>query len=167
LDARDAALVGLLLGPGLRTSEAVSVNLEDYDPGAGTVRVLHAKGNRQREMPVPPPVAEVLQAWIAFRGEWLRPLLWAVANHDQLQSRRQVSLATNYILRKRRAVAKVAYFTPHDMRRSFISSLLDVGVDISMAQTLAGHVNISTTQLYDRRGEMSKREAINKLPFPT
>ena len=63
LDARDAALLGLLLGLGLRTSEAVSVNLEGYDPAAGTVRVLHAKGNRQREMPVPPPAAEVLQAW--------------------------------------------------------------------------------------------------------
>jgi integrase/recombinase XerD len=167
LGARDAALLGILLGLGLRTSEAVSLNLEDYDPAAGTVRVLHAKGNRQREMPVPPPVAEVWQAWIAIRGEWPGPLLCAVATHDQLQSRHLVSRAINYILRKRRAAAKVAYFTPHDMRRSFISSLLDVGVDISMAQTLAGHINISTPQLYDRRGEKSKREAINRLPFPT
>jgi integrase/recombinase XerD len=130
------------------------------------VRVRHAKGYRQREMPCPETIAAVLQAWIAIRGPWPGPFLTRMFKPDILIQKRLDRRSINVILKNRRKVAGVGTFTPHDMRRSFISNLLDVGVDISMAQKLAGHLNITTTQLYDRRGEKSKRADIERLPFP-
>ena len=53
--------------------------------------------------------------------------------------------------------------TPHDLRRTFATRLLDKGVDVSLVKTLMGHASVATTALYDRRGEESLREAAKKI----
>ena len=66
------------------------------------------------------------------------------------------------LLRRRAVQAKIAAFTPHDLRRSFISDLLDAGADMVTVQKLAAPANVQTTAKYDRRGEEAKRRAVDR-----
>jgi site-specific recombinase XerC len=164
LGARDAAAIGLLYGLGLRSSEAIGLNLVDYEPMAGTVRVL-GKGNHERELPLPLAVVEVMQSWLAHRGAWSGPLL-APVNSEHVQHRRLDRRSINVILKNRRERAGVAHFSPHDCRRTFISNLLDATGDLSTVQALAGHSDPKITAGYDRRGMRAKHAAMGQLMFP-
>jgi site-specific recombinase XerD len=70
----------------------------------------------------------------------------------------------DHVLGELVTLAGVADLTPHDLRRTFATDLLEHGADILMVQKLTGHENVKTTAIYDRRGEKGKREAVAKLP---
>jgi site-specific recombinase XerD len=164
--ARDAAMLGVMYGGGLRRSELVGLDLVDYDQESGALAVRHGKGNKARMVYVAGGTAEALSDWLLFRGTTPGPLFCHINKGGRIVLRRLADQAVFDILTKRLQEAGVARCSPHDMRRTFIGDLLDAGADISTVQQLAGHSNVSTTARYDRRGEAVKRKAVGLLHVP-
>jgi integrase/recombinase XerC len=145
--ARDAAVLALLYGSGLRISEALSLKRKEIPaPGAGDVLVVKGKGNKERMVPVLQQVLKLIADYDAlcpydpgrdgpmFIGARGGPL-----------SPRIVQLA---MARLRGALGLPATATPHALRHSFASHLLARGGDLRAIQELLGHASLSTTQIY-------------------
>jgi integrase/recombinase XerD len=163
--SRDAALLALLYGAGLRRSEAVQLDLEHVDAVAGKLRVL-GKGNKERITYAPPGALRALRIWLEKRGPEPGPLLWGVNKADRPARSRLSDRAVAGILERMALRAGVADCTPHDMRRSMISDMLDSGGDIATVQKMVGHAQVTTTAKYDRRGERAKVRTAELLQVP-
>jgi site-specific recombinase XerD len=163
ISTRDIALLALMAGAGLRRSEVSALKLSDFSMADQLVVIHKGKGNRTRTQYLPVWVLEFLSLWLMVRGKNEGPLFCVVLNDKAIQARgispetiySVVTARTNHVLGEK--------FTPHDMRRTYISSLLANGVDISTVSKLAGHKSIITTQLYDKRGVDSLKRAVNTL----
>lgn len=164
--ARDAALLALLYGCGLRRSEAVALDVSDFDAEGGEVRVRGAKGRKDRLTYASGGAGEAIEAWLEMRGEEDGPLLYPMSKSEKIIERRMDPQSVYDILRRLGREIKTRKFAPHDMRRTFIGDLLDAGADLSAAQQLAGHADPSTTARYDRRGERAKKQAASRLHVP-
>ena len=164
--ARDAAMLALLYGCGLRRSEVVALDLTDYSDSDGAVTVRSGKGRKDRIVYVPTGGRAAIDAWLARRGFWPGALLAPVAKGGKIQHRAMSAQGVMQRLQHLAKAASVKPFSPHDLRRSFVGELLDAGADISSVQQLAGHSNVSTTQRYDRRPEEAKRRAAELLHVP-
>jgi integrase len=164
--ARDAALIALLRGTGMRRAEVVALDLADYDPNTGAIIVRSGKGRKDRMVYAPAGARSALDEWIAVRGSASGPLFYGIVKGGALVVRRLAAQAAAVVCASRAREAGVAPFTPHDMRRTFISGLLDAGADIATVQRLAGHEDPATTSRYDRRGEAAKQRAIDLVHVP-
>lgn len=164
--ARDAAIVAILYGGGLRRGEATSLDLSDYDPETGEIKVRGGKGRKDRITYASDGAAEAVEAWVYLRGEENGPLFYPINKGDNVQIRRMSDQAIYNILKRLGYEIKTKKFAPHDMRRTFIGDLLDAGADLSAAQQLAGHANVQTTARYDRRGERAKKRVASLLHVP-
>ena len=107
-----------------------------------------------------------VEDWLVIRGKAPGPLLYPMDKAKRIIPRRMSEQAVMSALQRRGEQAGVAPFSPHDLRRTFISDLLDAGVDLVTVSQLAGHASTSTTSRYDRRGEAAKRKAIDLLNVP-
>lgn len=174
---RDAALIAILRGSGLRRSEVVNLDLSDLDPSTGAMLVRGGKGGKDRTVYLPKGALPLVEDWVNVRGREPGPLLCHVNKAGRVvlsqvniaglvAVRRLTAQAVLFILQKRALEAGMASFSPHDFRRTFISDLLDAGVDISTVQRLAGHSSQDQTARYDRRGEETKRRAVQALHIP-
>ncbi len=165
LDVRDAAIIAILRGGGLRRAELVNLNLADYHPKLLRLDIIQGKGGKNRMVYLPVEAISLINRWVKLRGRENGPLICGVNRGGNVQARR---LSTDGVLKIVRARAKKAgleSFSPHDFRRTFCSDLLDAGVDIVTVQRLAGHASPVTTAKYDRRGEETKRKAVQNLGF--
>ena len=162
LGARDAALLAVMYGGGLRRSEVVGLDVVDVVNG--TDLRVRGKGGKARTVYLGPEHARELAAWQKRRGEAPGPLLCAVTRWGTVAVRRLTDQAVLVALRRLAARAGVASFSPHDMRRTYVSGLLEAGADITTVAHLAGHSQVSTTARYDRRGERAARAASELLP---
>jgi len=164
-DVRDAALMGVLYGAGLRRAEVVALSVSDYDPETGAL-VVKGKGNKERTAFIDNGAADAMAAWLLIRGNEEGPLFCPITQTGHVVIRPMTDQAVYAILRSRAVKAKVRRFSPHDLRRSCVSDLLDAGVDISVVQQFVGHANVTTTARYDRRGEQAKKRAAKSLHVP-
>ncbi|PSF35777.1 integrase [Aphanothece hegewaldii CCALA 016] len=163
---RDAAMLAILFGTGMRRSELVALNLENYKSATGAIAISSGKGNKFRLVYLPSSGQLILSKWLEIRGLNPGALLMPISKTQKLQGRHLSEDAVLYLLRKCAIKAGIASFTPHDCRRTFISNLLEAGVDLVTVSQLAGHSSVTTTAKYDRRGEEAKRAAVNLLNLP-
>ncbi len=166
--ARDAAIISLMYTGGPRRDEVVKLDLKDYEPRTGKLKVLHAKRSKQRTIYLNSDAASAMADWLTMRGHQAGPLFVAVNKGGKVDRkyRRLTSQAIFNMLGKRAVRAGVESFSPHDLRRSFISDLLAAGADIATVARMAGHENVSTTARYDRRPEEAKQKAASLLHVP-
>lgn len=166
IGARDAALLAILYGGGLRRAEAVGLDLIDYDGATGALTVRHGKGRKQRIAYLPSGGVASVEGWVLVRGAEAGPLLCPVLKGSRIVLRRMSAQAVLNIIRARAEQAGVSACSPHDMRRSCVSDLLEAGADIATVAKLVGHANVQTTARYDRRGEATKKKAADLLYVP-
>ena len=140
--ARDVAILELLYATGLRVSELVSLDLDDVDRLDGTVRVL-GKGRKERIVPFGGKAARALDVYLARRSAARGPL-FVNARGGRLTARSIHAL----VRRGARAVGIARRVSPHTLRHSFATHLLDAGADLRAIQELLGHSRLSTTQRY-------------------
>ena len=166
--ARDAALVSLLYGGGLRRAEAAAMQVDDVEEADGglTVRVI-GKGRKERRVWADNGAGSALRAWLQVRGEESGPLLCRVNRHGRVspaEGMTPTAIRLRILERCKRAGIEAA--SPHDLRRTYVSLLLDAGADVGSVQRLAGHASVDTTLRYDRRDERAARRVAALLHVP-
>ncbi len=146
IEARDTALVELLYGSGLRISEALNLNIDDIKEQEGIIRVL-GKGNKERLSPLSHTCLNALEQWKNHRPQFVQdPLekaLFLGVRGKRLQRRQALR-----IVQERAQSSACSSLSPHDLRHSFATHLLEKGADLRSVQELLGHSRLSTTQRY-------------------
>jgi integrase/recombinase XerC len=151
---RDKALFELLYGTGLRVGELASLRVRDWDRDRRELRVS-GKGSKQRIVPVPAAARDALETWLAQRAESpsdsknrVTPLL-AQPMFTNARGGALTDRGVRVILRRRMLVLGIARpASPHTLRHSYATHLLDADVDLRAIQELLGHERLSTTQRY-------------------
>jgi integrase len=159
---RDALIIGLGAYGGLRRHEMAGLHVENLDASGKAIQV-RGKRSKVRQIPLTGGLCGALEDWLHVRGRHPGWLLTAIDKSGRLGHAGLSDQAVYELMEKRRLQAGVSPFTPHDLRRTFISELLDAGADIATVQKLVGHASANTTSGYDRRGENAKRSAVGKL----
>jgi integrase/recombinase XerD len=164
--SRDAALLGVLYGVGLRRAEVVALAMKDYDSETGSLRIENGKGQKARTVYITNGAKEALAAWLEVRGSAPGALFLAVDKAGEVRPGAMSGQAVYAILKRLQGDAKVKTFSPHDARRTFITNMLANGNPIDVVQQLAGHANVNTTARYSRSGEDAKKKAAETLFVP-
>lgn len=145
--ARDVAILELLYATGIRVGECVGLDLDALDRVERTVRVL-GKGSKERVVPFGVPAADALEAWLARRRELANersgPALFLGSKGGRLDAR----MVRTVLQRLLRHLPDVPEISPHGLRHSAATHVLEGGADLRYVQELLGHASLATTQLY-------------------
>lgn len=158
---RDRALLETLYSAGLRVSELVGLDVSDLDLDAGLCTV-RGKGRRERLAMLGPPCVEALHAWMAVRSAVARGAspgaVFLNRNGTRLSTRSVARLLEKYL----KTLGMEADASPHTVRHSFATHLLDAGADIRSVQELLGHRSLGTTQIYTHVTTQRLRDSYDK-----
>lgn len=147
---RDRALVELLYGTGMRISEVVALDVDDMSDPEVTMIVVTGKGNKQRLVPLGSMARKAVDAYLVrARPVWSgkgqsTPALLLNTRGGRLS--RQSAYATLVRVAHRAGLAN--HISPHTLRHTFATHLLDGGADVRVVQELLGHASVTTTQIY-------------------
>ena len=143
---RDVAILETLYATGVRVSELAGLDLDDLDRAERTVRVL-GKGRKERIVPYGSHAARALESWLGERGE-VEGAVFTNARGGRLTVRSVHTI----VRRSARAAGITRRVSPHTLRHTFATHLLDGGADLRAIQELLGHSRLSTTQRYTHVG---------------
>ena len=155
---RDRALIEVMYAAGLRVSELISLKQADVDVQSGLV-VCHGKGSKERRVPIGKSAIHWLQQYTAIRASYGKP----ASPHLFLNRGKPITRQFAWSLIKRYAnKAGVKDISPHTLRHSFATHLLQHGADSRSVQALLGHSDISTTQIYTHITDRHLRNSYDK-----
>ncbi|MBI2544871.1 MAG: tyrosine recombinase XerC [Candidatus Rokubacteria bacterium] len=141
-EARDRAILEMLYATGARVAELCGLDLADVDRGGSTIRV-RGKGAKERMIPVGDAALQALDAYLGAHGQADGPLF------RNLRGGRLTVRSVHRIVRAwSRAAGLTRRVTPHTLRHTFATHMLDAGADLRLIQDLLGHSRLSTTQRY-------------------
>jgi site-specific recombinase XerD len=164
--ARDACLITLLYGAGLRRDEASRLELSAYNV---RTHELHVVGKGARSRPVffdDEGARRAINNWLRARGAEPGAFLCPVSHTGRIRIRQMSGQAIYAALKRLALRAGVSHFSPHDLRRSYATQLFDDGADSRLVQGLLGHSSVATTEKYDLRGEKARRRASRRIKVP-
>jgi integrase/recombinase XerD len=145
---RDRAILETLYGAGLRISELVGLDVDDVDLDEGSVRAF-GKGSRERVVPLGRYATAALQAYLVrARPALARPRTRGALFLNQRGGRLTRQGCTNIVKAMARRAGIGKRVTPHMLRHSFATHLLEGGADVRVVQELLGHASVATTQVY-------------------
>ena len=163
---RDAAIVAVMVGCGLRRAELVALQYSDIVFRERSLRII-GKGNKERIAYLPDFAWTLIEQWIEqVRGDYQGSLFTRIRVGDDVTDQGLSVSGLVKILESRRQDALwVEAFSPHDLRRTFASQLLDQNVDLNTVRDLMGHSSITTTQNYDHRSRKRIEKAGRKINY--
>ena len=166
---RDAAIIILMAGCGLRENEVTHALFSDYNPATGDL-IVHGKGGgkggKLRPAYLRNGTKTAMDEWIKLRGNEPGPLFTSISKADETTPDIMSNISIWFMLKRRGEKAGLQPFTPHDLRRTFISDMLNK-TDLATVSRLAGHEDPATTAGYDRRPIQHTIDAaaLMKIPF--
>lgn len=163
--SRDRAILLVGIGAGLRCSEISSLNLNDVDFNNGILTVKEGKGRKCRQIYLAADILRALNEWRQYCSGSCDALFRKILKNGKVTESRLSSSGLDYTLASLQALSDVEKFTPHDLRRTFITQLLERGVDINTVRQLAGHSDVSTTTRYDKRDIEWQKKASREISF--
>ncbi len=161
LGSRDRAILETIYSAGLRISELVGLNIEDFDEFSGIVRI-RGKGKKERLAPLGTKAVEAIDVWFDKRravfGQVRQGALFVNSRGGRISDR---SIRRN--LEKYLLIANIpADISPHTLRHSFATHMLNAGADLRSVQELLGHESLSTTQIYTHLTTARIKEAYDR-----
>jgi integrase/recombinase XerD len=157
---RDRAMLELLYGAGLRITELISLDVDDLDRSERLVRV-HGKGDKERLVPYGEVAERALERWLVGGRPTLTgatPALFVNARGDRLSRQGVWKIVGHHADR----VGIGDQVSPHTLRHSFATHLLDGGADVRAVQELLGHASVTTTQIYTLVSRSALREVYER-----
>jgi integrase/recombinase XerD len=155
---RDRAMLEIMYATGLRVSELVALKHDDVDLLAGLV-VCHGKGNKQRRVPLGKSAIHWLQQYSAVKAGYGKPSTPNIFLNRGRPFTRQLAWS---MIKRHAKKAGIKGVSPHTLRHSFATHLLQHGADSRSVQALLGHSDISTTQIYTHITDLHLRAAYNR-----